>query len=158
MTVQGQSTKTTAIVQRFASSYVRPVFLPFYPVGEFMGPATDDCALPFCEIIGRVARRRRACRTIPESHQRMVSHNPYDSAFFPKPSAPGEKLSDRQRFRLSARCLIQLFRCHDRLVAVFADRTPSPLVIDRRTLPGGSCCDRTYTRALASCSGSPSPA
>jgi len=47
-----------------------------------MGPATDDCALPFCEIIGRVARRRRACRTKPESHQRLALHNPYNSAFF----------------------------------------------------------------------------
>jgi hypothetical protein len=83
--------KATDIVQRCASSYVRPVFLPFYPVGEFIGPATDDCAFPLCEIIGRVARRRRACRTKPESHQRMVLHNPYDSAFFPKPSAPGEQ-------------------------------------------------------------------
>src|SRR5437588_8179861 len=112
---------------------------------------------PFRGIIGRVARRRRACRTKPVPLWGVVYTVHTTPRFSSNHPLPASKPSDRQRFWLSARCRVQLFRCFYRLVAVFVGHIRGLSVKGRRIHPDGFCCGRTYIRALAFFLGLPLP-
>src|SRR6266566_4075906 len=110
---------------------------------------------PLRGIIGRVARRRRACRTKPVPLWVVVYTVHTTPRFSSNHPLPASKPSDRQRFWLLARCQVQLFRCFYRLVAVFVGHIRGLSEKCRRIHPDGSCCGRLHTQALAFCSGPP---